>query len=224
MPEFNEIALSSEYDSLDHKKQVMLESLKKIVEDTNTLLEGNIFYIHETFKLSPLLYTKQLNLFWCGKQAKTRICEIGFYAGHSAMVLLLGRDITPLEFTIFDIEEHPYTKPCLEYIRSKFSNVNIEYVKGDSIETLPKWISENKSSILTYDVVHVDGGHSEPCISNDMKNADILVKVGGIIIIDDTNDNIIDIYTNLYLDSGCYREMDVLKTYGYAHRIIQKIK
>jgi hypothetical protein len=140
------------------------------------------------------------------------------------MVLLLGRDTTPLEFTIFDIEEHPYTKPCLNYIQSTFSNANIEYIKGDSIETVPKWISENKSSISTYDVVHVDGGHNEPCISNDMKNADILVKVGGIIIIDDTNDNVIDIYTSLYLNSGCYREMDVLKTYGYPHRIIQKIK
>ena len=224
MPEFNEVMLSLEYDSLDDKKQSILESLKKIVIDTYTPLEGNIFYIHETFNLASLLYTKQLNLFWCGKQAKTLICEIGFNAGHSAMVFLLGRDTTPLEFTIFDIGEHLYTQPCLDYIQSTFPHVHMKYVKGDSKETIPKWISENKSSIWTYDIVHVDGGHSKQCISNDMKNADLLVKVGGIIIIDDTDDNIINNYATVYLNSGCYREMDVMKTYGYPHRIIQKIK
>ena len=224
MPEFNEVALSLEYDSLDDKKQSILESLKKIVIDTYTPLEGNIFYIHETFNLAPLLYTKQLNLFWCGKQATTRICEIGFNAGHSAMVLLLGRDITPLEFTIFDLGEHLYTQPCFDYIQSKFPHIRMEYNKGDSIETIPKWISDNKSSIWTYDIVHVDGGHSEQCISNDMKHADLLVKVGGVIIIDDTDNSVINNYTNIYLNSGFYREVDVMKTYGYAHRIIQKIK
>ena len=224
MPEFNETAISFEYDSFDDKKQVMLDALNKIVTDTYTPLEGNIFYIHETFTLSPLLYTKQLNLFWCGKQANTRICEIGFNAGHSAMVLLLGRDTSPLEFTIFDLGEHLYTKPCFDYIQSKFSNVRMEYVKGDSIETIPQWISQNKSSIWTYDLIHVDGGHSESCISNDMKYADLLIKMGGIIIIDDTNYSIINNYVNLYLNSGYYREIDILKTYGYTHRIIQRIK
>jgi len=224
MPEFNETALSVEYHSLDDKKQSILESLKKIVIDTYTPLEGNIFYIHETFMLEPLLYTKQLNLFWFGKQATTRICEIGFNAGHSAMVLLLGRDTTPLEFTIFDLGEHLYTAPCLNYIQSTFPHIHMEYVKGNSIETIPKWISEHKSSIWTYDLVHVDGGHNEPCISNDMKYADLLIKLCGIIIIDDTNNPIINNYVNLYLKSGYYREIDILKTYGYTHRIIQKIK
>ena len=224
MPEFNEAKISLEYDSLDDKKQNILKSLKKIVIDTYTPLEGNIFYVHETFNLGPLLYTKQLNLFWCGKQAQTRICEIGFNAGHSAMVLLLGRDTTPLEFTIFDLGEHLYTQPSLDYIQSIFPHIRMEYIKGDSIETIPKWINEHKSSIWTYDIVHVDGGHAEQCISNDMKNADLLVKVGGIIIIDDTDNSIINNYVALYLNSGFYREMDVMKTYGYAHRIIQKIK
>jgi hypothetical protein len=224
MPEFDEGTFSLEYDSLDDKKQGILKSLKQIVMDSYTPLEGNIFYLHNTFDLAPLLYTKQLNLFWCGKQAKTRICEIGFNAGHSAMVLLLGRDTTPLEFTIFDLGEHLYTNSCVKHIQSIFPHVRMEYVKGDSIETVPKWISEHKSSIWTYDVVHVDGGHNEPCISNDMKQADLLVRIGGIIIIDDTDNPIINNYANIYLNSGFYREMDVLKTYGYTHRIIQKIK
>ena len=56
-----------------------------------------------------------------------------------------------------------------------------------------------------------------------MKNADLLVKKGGIVIIDDTYINYINNYVNLYLSSGKYREMNVLESKGYTHRIIQKI-
>ena len=88
---------------------------------------------------------------------------------------------------------------------------------------MPKWIEKNQKYLGLYDVVHIDGGHSENCISNDIKNSDLLVKIGGIIIIDDTNMTHIDKYVNLYLSNGKYREMNVLKTKGYPHRIIQKI-
>jgi hypothetical protein len=201
----------------------MLDDIKNIVINSNKLLEGNAFYHHLTLDLFSDLYTKQQNLFWCGKKAVTRICEIGFNAGHSVMLLLLGRDKTPLEFTIFDIGEHAYTKPCLEYIKSQFQHVNFEYIEGDSTSTMPKWIEENHQYLGVYDVVHVDGGHSEHCISNDMKNADLLVKNGGILIIDDTNVDHINKNVDLYLSNGKYREMNVLKTRGYVHRIIQKI-
>ena len=75
-----------------------------------------------------------------------------------------------------------------------------------------------------YDVVHVDGGHSEHCISNDMKNADLLLKKDGIIIIDDTNDSIIHNYVDLYISNGNYCEINLLQTYGYQHRVIKKNK
>jgi hypothetical protein len=35
--------------------------------------------------------------------------------------------------------------------------------------------------------------------------------------------NKLESYVNLYISSGTYREMDVLPTKGYSHRIIQKI-
>ena len=138
--------------------------------------------------------------------------------------MLLGRDKTPIDFTAFDIGHHAYTKPCVKYIQSKFAHVRLEYVEGDSIITMPKWIEENKSLIGSYDVVHVDGGHSDECIVNDMKNADILVKKNGLIIIDDTHHDNINSYLNLFLSFGDYKEVKVLETKGYQHRIIQKIK
>jgi hypothetical protein len=223
MPEFNEPAIKNEYENHTDKKLKILDDLKKIIIDSNGSLEGNSFYVHASLNLYRDLYTKQLNLFWCGKQASKKICEIGFNAGHSTMLMLLGRDKTPLDFTIFDIGHHAYTKPCINYIKSQFPNVNFEYIEGDSTLTMPNWIKANNANLGLYDVVHVDGGHSEHCISNDMKNADLLAKNGGIVIIDDTNVRHINKYVDSYVSSGKYMELNVLQTKGYPHRIIQKI-
>lgn len=225
MPVFNTEHVAKSYDSYKEQREDMMNELKKIIIHTQSFLEGNLFYYHETFTLFPELYNKQLNLFWLGQKNSTKICEIGFNAGHSAMVMLLGRDKTiPLDFTIFDIGQHRYVRPCLKYIESKFDTVKFEYIEGDSIISMPKWIDKNKNSIGTYDIVHVDGGHTEECIKNDMKNADILVKLNGYVIVDDTNIDYINSTVDLYISSGKYKEVNVLKTTGYQHRILEKIK
>jgi hypothetical protein len=213
-----------EYENKNNEKEFYLNDLKNIVIDCNDNLEGNCFYYHQTLNIFPELYSKQLNLFWCGKQAVENICEIGFNAGHSTMVMLLGRDNSPLNFTIFDVGHHLYTKPSLNYIKSQFSHVNFEYVEGDSTIVMPEWINQHKELIGKYDVLHVDGGHDEHCISNDIKNADILVKINGIIIIDDTYIPYINEYVNLYISNGKYIELNLLETIGYKHRVIKKIK
>lgn len=215
--------LKSEYESKNSEKQIYLDGLKKIIVNSNTSLEGNCFYHHQSLNIYPELYSKQLNIFWCGKQAITNICEIGFNAGHSSMLLLLGRDATPLNFTIFDIGEHPYTKPSFDYIKSKFAHVNFEYIEGDSTVTMPKWINNNKELVGKYDVVHVDGGHSDHCIRHDMRNANLLVKQNGIVIIDDTNDSNINKYVDMYIAKKNYRELNLLPSHGYQHRIIKKM-
>ena len=224
---------SKEYESKNIEKQIYLDDLKQIIINSNTLLEGNCFYYHQSLNLYADLYTKQLNLFWCGKQAVSKICEIGFNAGHSALLMLLGRDTTSLHFTIFDIGLYPYIKPSLEYIKTKFAHVTFEYIEGDSTIVIPEWINKNKDKnkdkdkdkdiLGTYDIVHVDGGHSDHCISNDMKNANMLVKFNGIVIIDDTNAPEINKYVNFYISTGNYIELNVLNTLGYQHRIIKKI-
>ena len=224
MSAFNFIGLSEEYNGCNELKQSIMNDLHTIIVKANTPLEGNSFYVHQTLDLYDALYTKQINLFWSGKQAKTHICEIGFNAGHSTMLMLLGRDNSPVDFTVFDIGHHAYTKPCLDYIKTRFPHINFEYIEGDSTTTMPIWISEHPAQRAAYDVVHVDGGHSEHCISNDMKNADQLVNVGGLVIIDDTNCGHINKYVDLYIASGNYIEVDVLKTTGYPHRIIQRVK
>lgn len=170
------------------------------------------------------MFTKQVNLFWCGRQATTRLCEIGFNGGHSALLFLLGRDAKPLEFTVFDIGHHAYIKPCLSHIQSRFPHSRFEYVEGDSTVTMPAWMERNPSFVGTYDVVHVDGGHSDHCVTNDMRNADRLVRVGGLLIVDDTNHPLIARCAEAAVASGSYEDLPVLKTEGYPHRILRKLR
>jgi len=217
-----DLANISHYHNCSTKKQKVIDDIKQIIIESNELLEGNCFYDNETLILDPQLYFKQINLFWCGKQAKTKICEIGFNTGHSSMLMLLGRDTAELDFTVFDIGRHPYTKPCLEYIKSQFQHIKFEYIEGDSTITMPAWIHENKSCIWSYDLIHVDGGHTEHCISNDMKYADILLKAGGLVIIDDTNHYHINNWVDWYVSTRKYIELDVPNSFEYGYRVLQK--
>jgi hypothetical protein len=114
--------------------------------------------------------------------------------------------------------------PAFDYIKSQFTSVNFEIIVGDSITEMPKWIEKNPELCETYDVVHVDGGHSEECIRNDMLNATKLVKLGGIVIVDDTQESVINGYVDKYLQTEKFSEVQILYTYGYKHRIIQRIQ
>lgn len=224
MSDINFDEIITHYKSKEDEKNIHLENIKKIVGINNTL-EGNSFYYHgHGFNSFNDLLTKQLNIFWCGMQGVSRICEIGFNAGHSSMLLLLGREKAPIDFTVFDIGFHPYVRPTINYMQSSFPHVKFEYIEGDSTVEMPKFIDANPDLLEKYDVVHVDGGHSEYCISNDLRNADILLKVNGIMIIDDTNYPCINQYVDLSISVGKYVEVNLFETKGYPHRVLRKIE
>lgn len=215
-------AALEEYNTLNVKPY--LEDLEEIVRESRYYLEGNCFFKHNTFDLYPELKPKQTNLYWCAKQLKpqAKICEIGFNAGHSALLFLLANRQKPLHFTIFDLGCHPYTRPALNYLASKFPNTVFKYIEGNSIHTFPEWIKLTKPN-QDYDLIHVDGGHTQDCIKNDMKHADSILKPDGIIIVDDTNIDHINDEVDIYLGTKDYVEIDILETSTYKHRVIKKV-
>jgi hypothetical protein len=81
-------------------------------------------------------------------------------------------------------------------------------------------ICDNNNSIGIFSLIHIDGGHSKECIENDMKNADILIDINDIIIIDDTDYNYINNFVDYYIKNKNYEEID--KTYSNPYRIIKK--
>ncbi len=219
----NKSFIANEYRSNTVRMEYYLSDILHIVsQNTNNGFEGNAFYYHNTQNRFQELLPKQMNLFWAGGQIKTRVCEVGFNAGHSALLMLSGCSAPSIEFTVFDIGQHNYTRPCLEYIQSQFSKTVIEYIEGDSIVKMAEYIREHPERAETYDVVHVDGGHTLECITADFGHAKKLVRKGGIIVMDDTNIDYIDSAVNAAISSGEFTEVDCFPTVGYQHRILQK--
>ena len=212
------------YESKHNDMQLHLNELAKLISSSGKQLEGNAFYKHNTMELYDVLVPKQMNLLWAGSEVKTRMCEIGFNAGHSALLFLLSNQTTPIEFTVFDIGQHAYTTPCLRYMQTAFPNVTFEYIEGNSIVKLPEWTAKNSQFMESYDLVHVDGGHSELCAKNDLKNATKLVAPGGLLVIDDTNYHYINHFVDMYIRLGDFEEVSIFPTCGYPHRILRKVK
>ena len=105
-----------------------------------------------------------------------RICEIGVWKG--AWIESLCQNLKNYEIIGID----PY--PGLEIIREDFRNrvlkkySNVKLV--DSTEDLPS--SENSSS---FDLIHIDGEHSEAAVMQDLQFAAQNISSNGVIVVDD---------------------------------------
>jgi hypothetical protein len=202
-------------------------ALEEIIKKTGETPEGNSFYYHESFVRCDEQIFKRANLFWAGSQCKRRLLEIGFNAGHSAMLLLLSALITsatPIDFTVFDLGEHAYFRPCMDYIKKSFPHVNVEVIEGNSRQTVPTYLSSNSHKNGTYDVVHIDGGHDYDTALNDIGHTMDFVAIGGLMVIDDTNIDYIDRMVDGVIKMGSFVEEKKLETYRYKHRILRRIK
>jgi hypothetical protein len=168
--------------------------------------EGNCLYAHRTMDREEKLESKRTNLWRAGTEAR-KLCEIGFNAGHSAALLGLGsmeRHGDHTELVIFDLAEHAYTRPCWEFLQDRyFSELRgCQFVAGDSRVMIPAWMELNRHHVGTFDLVHVDGGHTTECIVSDLFSAYHLARPGGRIIVDDINSTYIMPVVNLWMMSG----------------------
>lgn len=224
MPDRREI--EAEFDALRPVWERHLGVLESIVRAVGEPLEGNSVYYPRTLTRFPALHTKQLNLFWLGKQAERRICEIGFNAGHSALLMLLSRPPTqPTDLYVFDIGQHAYMRPCYEYLRRQFPHVNFTIVEGDSLKTLPEWLAGAEGAAVAgaVDLFHVDGGHTLECITGDMNSAFSTIRTGGTIIVDDTNMPHINACVDDWIQRGRVVEVEMMRTEGYPHRALRRL-
>lgn len=57
------------YENKRPQLEEYLRELETIIKESGELLEGNCFYYHQTLKLFPNLFYKQVNLFVCGQQS-----------------------------------------------------------------------------------------------------------------------------------------------------------
>ena len=76
-----------------------------------------------------------------------------------------------------DIAEHKYTIPCYNALKEMFGE-RINFIKGDTLKTLPD-ITE------TFDLIHIDGGHSDELVINDIEHSYRIADNQTILLMDD---------------------------------------
>lgn len=104
-------------------------------------------------------------------------------ACHSLLLMLI---INPTaEYLLFDLGNHKYTLPTFNYIKEQFPDTKINIIFGNSIETISKYIRDSPNDINSYDLIHLDGGHTEDVFSQDYFNSKKLISNKGIVIFDD---------------------------------------
>lgn len=202
--------------------QTHCKELHARILQTGERIEGNCMTYHQDTHFAPELVTKQRNLLALYKSLPpgSKCMEIGVNAGHSLLLWYMGADPT-CSIDLFDIGEHAYLTPCLQYLNSAFPGRSLQICLGDSKQTLLRHTLSGSRDI--YDCIHLDGGHSMDCAMSDMIHSLLLLKPNGYLIIDDVNNADIYSITQMLVQGGFVRVVESqLDTYLYKHLIVQK--
>lgn len=183
--------------------QNALEGINAIVKASGELVEGNLMYLHHEAVLNAEsiygeFYPKRRN-FMAACRVSSCILEIGFNAGHSALLALA----TGLKYHGVDICEHRYCSAAAQYLQQEFAK-NFTFTAGDSLKILPKMVEDaaNKPQHeqRIFDLIHIDGNHSEMHCQHDLQYALLLCKPGSWIIFNDTDfDSVKHVYDEAIL-------------------------
>ena len=140
------------------------------IEPSNWIIEGNI--------------NKIRNLQYLCKNKK-KITEIGVNACHSLLIMLLENPTA--DYLLFDLNNHKYTEPTIDYVRKSFPNATIKIIYGNSVNTIGEYIAKNQDELNTYDLCHLDGGHTEDIFSVDYENMKKIMRKDSCVVFDDYN-------------------------------------
>jgi precorrin-6B methylase 2 len=156
-----------------------LDRILAIVRHSGDFLDGNLFYVNlaEAVEGRPShsLRWKRENVVALSRNA-TRVLEVGFNAGHAALLMLLSNPA--LHITCVDRLEYAYTRACFDELAARFPG-RLELVPGDSLEVLPRLARAH------FDLVHLDGG-KEKTIAADLAALRSVVSRDHVLVIDDT--------------------------------------
>lgn len=141
-------------------------------------LEGGLYYEH--LSMNPRKdYVEKAKFLAKFALDKSNVAEIGFNAGHSALVILTG--MSTGTFTSFDINEHAYTMPCMDYVSSLFPQVVFHRELGNSVVSLATCLAKKPE----FDFIHVDGSHHQFNVAVDLSLSRLLLTKGGVMVVDD---------------------------------------
>jgi predicted O-methyltransferase YrrM len=206
------------YMSVLEKYGYYFEELRRLCVASGEPLEGNCFYQHLTCDAPDLrLLSKQMNLYSAATSVHS-ILEIGFNAGHSCLLFLLANPDSKI--LCFDLGIHTYVHPCFDYLDRLFPD-RLTLILGNSLETVPAYVAQHRD--VQFDLVHVDGGHERAVAAGDFQNTYPMLKKGGVMIWDDTQDPALNELCEDYIRQGLVSEIKtVYDTVMYQHRFLKK--
>eukprot|EP00439_Symbiodinium_sp_Y106_P077882 s410_g16.t1 len=115
------IISEEEYASAVEALEPILAALSAAVRASGEPMEGSILYMHHSLDPNPKNLPKQRNLWSLAASLPLEdsvAVEIGFNAGHSALLMLTAHP--KLQLIAFDLCEHAYTKPCFDILAAAF--------------------------------------------------------------------------------------------------------
>ena len=140
----------------------------------------------DKYEYSIDMYPKQKLLYDKAKEANN-ILEVGTYMGHSLLIMLIANP--NINITTIDIEDK-YSKPAVDYLKTQFQNANIKFIKGNSLDVLPRLYEK-------YDLFHVDGSHRNTVITEEFRYCKKLIHNNNFKIIFDDLDTCLTLNKNI---------------------------
>lgn len=182
--------------------QYIVNDLNDIIKRTGEPLEGNVFYEHhnQAYSINDNFQNKRLNLFYYSRMA-VDILEIGFNAGHSALLYLIANPYSKIHF--FDLGEHQYSRGCFDYLDKAFPG-RISVTWGDSTVTIPQYPPR------LFDFIHIDGGHTRFIAESDFHNCRAFANQDTYLMIDDYDGNCLRTFCNQLIKYKQISKMDLL--------------
>ncbi|MCC5987907.1 MAG: class I SAM-dependent methyltransferase [Pararhodobacter sp.] len=176
---FHAPARSEAVLSMEARARPYLQDLLTLVLQHGGQFTGNLFYVDLAGAISGRpehsLHWKRENLLKLAARAET-ILEIGFGAGHSALLCLLANPSSRL--TIVDPGQFAHVQGCVDYLKALFPG-RVTFVPGFSTEVL------SGLPPRSFDLVHLDGG-KDKTISQDLDLLKPLVARDHVLCINDT--------------------------------------
>jgi predicted O-methyltransferase YrrM len=159
-----------------------LHELNSVVHATGERLEGNLCYFDSAPDYlnappDPRRGRRREN-FLRALAGRARVLELGFNAGHSALLALSHSSV---HFTAIDIASHGYTERAAVHLAQEFGG-RFRFIRMDT-----RAIHDRRAELelASFDLVHVDGGHGDDVYANDILSVLHLCTPGTRVLIDD---------------------------------------
>jgi hypothetical protein len=181
-------------DTFDENKEPIFDKYKEtlnglnaVIDEIDETLEGNLFYLdkspNRTRKLYSEFITKRKH-YAIFSTVCDAIVEIGFNAGHSALLGLSAN--SKLIYRGVDANYHSYTKPCYNYLKECFGDrIDVTLEPSDMVmpQILALYPELNGLKVGWI----IDGCHDTIMAAVDIENVLTAAKLGDVIMFDDTD-------------------------------------